>query len=91
MDLWLLSIKEKKIKNLTTNFDRTLRLVRDSKLLQWTSDSKNVYFTAWDHGKNNIFKVNLRGKVEKVTNEEINVFNYVLSKDNSFIVFVSFF
>ena len=60
-DLHVVNIDGSDMRNLTRSFDR------DAGGLNWTSDSRSIYFTAGNEGSQNIHRASLRGRVSDVT------------------------
>lgn len=83
---WIVSSKGGKANKLTGAFDKNIMEAMNS--LQWSPDSKAVYFATDDHGCRNIYKANIKThKVEKITEGKMRVSSFSLSQDGSTIAF----
>ncbi len=82
-EIWVLPIKEGKIRNLTTEFDRTV----SRGPLQWSSDSKTIYFKNPEKGSIQLCKVNLEDKVERVITGKMTINEFNLSELGPIIAF----
>jgi len=54
--------------------------------LKWSPDSRSIYFRTEDQGSAHICKVDLKGKVEYVTNGKMTVGSFSLDKTGTIIV-----
>jgi dipeptidyl aminopeptidase/acylaminoacyl peptidase len=87
-ELWVITSEGGEPENLTESFDRTVRVWTMG--ITWSSDSKDLYFLAPNHGAVNIYKVNLQTKiVEPVTSEKFTAGNFTINESNSKIVFTA--
>ncbi|RKY88257.1 S9 family peptidase [candidate division KSB1 bacterium] len=79
--LMLYNRKNRKIKNLTENFDRW---VGD---FTWAPDSKKIYFTADDMGFSPVYSVSIEGNdVKKIIDKTYNT-NLNITPDGQFLIF----
>ena len=81
--LWLLDIRGKTARNLTEHLDRT---VTADDMIDWSPDSKHVYFRADDHGGVHVFRTSLDGKVEQLTKGPFTISSISLASSGSSIV-----
>lgn len=81
-NLWVVPSQGGKPVNLTEAFDRPVGNVK------WSPDSKELYFTAPDHGTTHLYKVKREtSEVEKVTDGLRTVQSFSLNRDGSIIAF----
>ena len=74
--IYLMDLKNNKIREVKTNLDRSVSNI------QWSSDSKNIFFLYADKGNTKIGKTNLRGKNDILTNNVGR--GYSMAKDGRF-------
>lgn len=73
----------KKSKILTENFDNTIGSI------EWSGDSKTIYFTAAYQGYYPLYKVDINSKkTEKVSND-LSIFGYEISKDQKSVYYLA--
>lgn len=85
--VWLLPLKGGEPKNLTAKLDRTVSGEEGG--LEWSPDSKHVYFKADDHGSLHVYHVSLDGKVEKITDGKMTVGSFSFDKSGQTMAFNS--
>lgn len=85
--VWLMPLKGGEPKNLTAKLDRTVSGEEGS--LEWSPDSKHVYFKADDHGSLHVYRVSLDGKVEKITDGKMTVGSFSFDKSGQTMAFNS--
>lgn len=85
-ELFVYNIEEKKVTCLTGEFDRTIGYGGN---LVWAPDSSHIYIKAPDHGTVHIFKVDLQGNVEKVTEGKMTVGGFSLDKKGKILAYTS--
>lgn len=83
--VWLLALKGREASNLTASFDRTVS--GEEGLLKWSPDSKHVYFKADDEGCTLLFRANIDGKVNKVTDGKMTVGSFSIDDSGRTVVF----
>ena len=83
-NLWVLPVEGGEPKNLTADFDRT---VRSRGELKWSPDSKYIYFNIPDQGSTHICRVSLDGEVERVTKGKMTVGSFSMDKSGSILAF----
>jgi len=84
IDIWVLPVEGGEPKNLTADFDRTVRAVRE---LKWSPDSKYVYFNIPDQGSTPLCRVSLKGEVDRVIEGKMTVGSFSLDETGSTIAF----
>ena len=75
--IYLMDLKNNKIREIKTNLDRSVSNI------QWSSDSKNIFFLYADKGNTKIGKTNLRGKNDILANNVGR--GYSMAKDGRFV------
>jgi dipeptidyl aminopeptidase/acylaminoacyl peptidase len=84
--LWIIPSKGGRPINLTSSLDRTLKSVKEVK---WSPDSKYIYFLVPDKGCTHIYRTNLNGESERLTEGLINVCSFSLNDSGSILAFNS--
>lgn len=85
-DIWVTPPEGGEVINLTTAFNRTIRLRARGPI--WSADSKTLYFTAPNQGASNIYKVSLDTReVEPVSEGRWVASSFSMNKDSSIIAF----
>jgi acylaminoacyl-peptidase len=69
-ELFIFDTETKKTRCLTSGFDRTMGY---GGAPIWSHDSKTIYFKAPDRGSVHIYRTDLKGNVEKVTEGNVNI------------------
>jgi len=82
--LWVLPVKGGEPRNLTADFDRTVRAEGE---LKWSPDSKYVFFKCDDLGCDHIYRVSLEGEVEKITDGKMTAGGFSLDDAGSKMAF----
>jgi dipeptidyl aminopeptidase/acylaminoacyl peptidase len=83
-ELYIFNTEKRTTKCLTSDFDRTIGY---GVAPVWSNDSQTIFFKAPDHGSVHIFKANLEGRVEQVTEGKVNIESFSLDSSGEKIVY----
>lgn len=71
--------------NLTKNFDKYI-----GSHIEWSNDSKALYFLATDHASNHIYKIELNNfKVTNITDGKMTVQDFSINNDNTLFAYTA--
>lgn len=86
-NIWVKDLEGGEEINLTEDFDRPVSRNEEAPL-KWNSNSDEIYFISHDSGTSHIHKVGLKDRaVKQITQGELNISSYDISRDFSKIVF----
>ncbi len=94
--LWIVPLRRGKAQKLTKDFDRTVMNVCvddigetfGSLTPSWTKDGKEILFGASDEGNHHFFNIDIKSrKIKKITERDIQIFNYSYNRETDKIVF----